>query len=207
MLTVGLTGGIGTGKSTLARFLGVRGAEVIDADAIGRLALEPGEHAWRAVVNQFGNEILVPSSMEIDRRKLADIVFNDRNKLVVLNQIVHPVIVSGVADWLETLQGTEAIVVIDAALIVEIGLHENVDVLVVVSADREVRERRVMAGRSMTVAEVRARMAAQEEPEQLIAKADIVVVNNGTLAELEQEADSLWSRLQVWEGRRPKEAR
>lgn len=199
MLTAGVTGGIGTGKSTFASLLEARGAVVIDADALGRLALAPGGPSWRAVVGQFGNEMIVPNSMEIDRRKLADVVFNDKNKLVALNEIVHPVILAGVADSLEALEGTNSIVVIDAALIVELGLDKDVDVLVVVCADRDVREQRVMTDRGMSLPDVRARMAAQNDPEDLKARADIVVTNNGSIADLERDADRVWTELRARE--------
>ncbi|MBA3430998.1 MAG: dephospho-CoA kinase [Actinobacteria bacterium] len=199
MLTAGVTGGIGTGKTTFARLLEARGAVVIDADALGRLALAPGAPAWRAVVGQFGNEMIVPNSMEIDRRKLADVVFKDKNKLVALNEIVHPVILAGVADSLEALEGTDSIVVIDAALIVELGLDKDVDVLVVVAADRDVREQRVMTDRGMSLPDVRARVAVQNDPEDLKARADIVVTNNGSIADLERDADRVWTELRARE--------
>src|ERR687884_2222146 len=117
MLVAGLTGGIGSGKSTFAALLAERGAQVVDADALGRLALRPGQPAWHSVVDQFGEEVLTPHTMQIDRKLVADIVFNDRDKLAALNAIVHPVILKGIADDLERLRETDAIVVLDAALV------------------------------------------------------------------------------------------
>src|SRR5918992_2352219 len=98
MLVVGLTGGIGAGKSTLAALLAEEGARVIDADALGREALQPGRPAWHSVVAQFGDEILAANSMDIDRKRLAAVVFGDPRKLAALNAIVHPVIFKGIAD-------------------------------------------------------------------------------------------------------------
>ncbi|MDQ4064903.1 MAG: dephospho-CoA kinase, partial [Actinomycetota bacterium] len=114
MLLVGVTGGIGSGKSTFAALLVERGAQVIDADQIGRAALDPGKPSWRDVVETFGNEVLAAASMNIDRRRLADVVFNDPDKLAALNAIVHPVILRTIADELDILRNTNEIVILDA---------------------------------------------------------------------------------------------
>jgi dephospho-CoA kinase len=196
MLVVGLTGGIGSGKSTFAALLAERGAQVVDADALGRDALRPGEPAWHKVVDQFGEEILVPNTMRVDRKLLAEIVFADRGKLAALNAIVHPVIFAGIADALEKLRGTEAIVVLDAALLVETGLESVVDVMILVVAPEEVRQRRLEASRGMSLAESTSRMQAQARPEDMAVRADIVVANDGSLEDLAGEAERVWSKLQ-----------
>ena len=195
MFVVGLTGGIGSGKSTFAVLLAERGAQVIDADELGRDALRPGRPAWHSVVDQFGDEILSPGSMEIDRKLLAGIVFSDKNKLAALNAIVHPVIVSGIADGLERLRRTDEVVVIDAALLVGMGVTDLLDALVVVTAPLEDRTRRLLA-RGMTKADVEARIASQVPQERLVEEADIVVTNGGTLEELATEADRVWQEIQ-----------
>ena len=196
MLVVGLTGGIGSGKSTFAALLAERGAQVIDADLLGRDALRPGEPAWHSVVDTFGDEILVEGTMNIDRKRLAGIVFNDKGKLAALNAIVHPIIMRGIADRLERLRGTDEVVILDAALIVELGLTENVDLIVVVTADVDARRRRLGELRGMAHDDIMARIGAQASEEELVAKADIVVRNNGDLAELGKEADRVWVELQ-----------
>ena len=197
MLVVGLTGGIGSGKSTFASLLLERGAQVIDADLLGRDALKPGEPAWHSVVAQFGDEVLVPHTMEVDRKLLAGIVFSDPQKLAALNAIVHPVIVARIADELDRLRLTDEIVVLDAALIVEMGIHDVVDVLVVVVASEGTRKERLIASRGMSPGDISGRMAAQASTDELIASADIVVENDGTLEDLARTADRVYADLQA----------
>ena len=195
MFTVGLTGGIGSGKSTFAALLAERGAQVIDADQLGRDALRPGEPAWHSVVDNFGDEILSAGSMEIDRKRLAGVVFNDPNKLSALNAITHPVIAAGIADTFERLSQTDAIVVLDAALLVELGLDKAMNLLIVVDADEDIRKKRLQSSRRMELTDIEARIAAQASAEELIRRADIVVRNDGTLEALALEADRVWTDL------------
>jgi dephospho-CoA kinase len=195
MLVVGLTGGIGTGKTTFAALLAQRGAQVIDADLLGRDALRPGRPAWHSVVDQFGDEILAAGTMEIDRKRLAAIVFGDREKLAALNAIVHPVIFRGIADRLDSLRRTDEVVVLDVALLVETGLEQSVDVVVVVEAAERLRVDRLKRDRDMSPADIRARMDVQADPELLRAKADILVANTGGIGDLAREADRVWEEL------------
>ena len=197
MLVVGLTGGIGSGKSTFAALLAERGAQIIDADLLGRDALKPGQAAWREVVDTFGDEILAPYSMEIDRKQLAEIVFNDQQKLGALNAIVHPVILRGIADELERLRNTDEVVILDAALIVEMGLDKMVDVVMVVTAPVDARRKRLLEQRDMSIEDITARMRAQALEEDLVAAADIVVRNDGSLDHLVATADETWEQLQT----------
>jgi dephospho-CoA kinase len=201
MLVVGLTGGIGAGKSTLAALLLERGAHVIDADALGRDALRPGRPAWHSVVDQFGDEILVLDRLEIDRSRLASLVFSDRAKLAALNAIVHPVILGAVAEHLERLRNSDAIVLLDAALILETGLDEVIDVLIVVTAPEGQRRKRLVRDRGMSIDDITARMAAQTRTEELVARADIVASNTGSLEDLAKEADRVWAELEKRAGR------
>ncbi|MDQ3659453.1 MAG: dephospho-CoA kinase [Actinomycetota bacterium] len=194
MLLVGVTGGIGSGKSLFSALLAERGAQVIDADAYGREALQPGQPAWHSVIAQFGRELLVPQSMEIDRQALAEVVFNDHDKLAALNAIVHPVLFSAIADSVERLSQTDEVVVIDAAILVETGMDKNLDTLIVVHTDENVRRERLRS-RGMSSADIEARMSAQASTVDLLAKADIVVCNDGTLDELVREADRVWVDL------------
>ena len=203
MLFAGITGGIGSGKSTFVAFLAERGSQVIDADLLARDALKPDQPAWHSVVDQFGDEILVAASMEVDRKRLAEIVFNDKNKLAALNAIVHPVIFAGIADALERLRATETIVVLDAALMVETGLHKTVDVLIAVVASPDTRRARLKRSRAMTIQEIDARIAAQADQEEIERLADIVVRNDGSLNDLVVEADRVFGELTELQAKRP----
>jgi dephospho-CoA kinase len=189
MFVVGLTGGIGTGKSTFAALLLERGAQVIDADALGRDALRPGAPAWHSVVDQFGKEVLVHPSMEIDRKQLAEIVFNNPEALKALNAIVHPMIFKAIADELDRLRSSDHIVVLDAALIVETALADVCDAVVVMDSTDDERIRRLKRDRGMSLTDIRARMTSQSDLEVLIGRADFVVHNDGTPEDLAREAD------------------
>ena len=195
MFVVGLTGGIGTGKSTFAALLLERGAQVIDADALGRDALRPGAPAWHSVVDQFGKEVLVHPSMEIDRKQLAEIVFNNPEALKALNAIVHPMIFKAIADELDRLRSSDHIVVLDAALIVETALADVCDAVVVMDSTDDERIRRLKRDRGMSLTDIRARMTSQSDPEVLIGRANFVVSNDGTPEDLAREADKVWARL------------
>ena len=202
MFLVGLTGGIGSGKSTFAALLAERGAQVIDADELGHDAIRPGAPAWQSIVDQFGDEVLAPSTMEIDRKRLGEIVFADKNKRAALNAIVHPEIFRRIADELDRLRKSDAIVVLDAALIVETGLDSSCDAIVVVTSNLSTRAERLTRTRGLSMEQVTARMAAQADPRALADKADIVVVNDGSPDDLAGEADRVWAELVRRDGAR-----
>jgi dephospho-CoA kinase len=195
MLLVGLTGGIGAGKSTVAALLAEHGAQIVDADVFAQDALRPGEEAWNSVVEQFGDEILAAGSMEIDRKRLAAIVFSDARRRIALNAIVHPVVMRRIADTLDRLRSTQEIVVLDAALLIETGLDRDLDLVVVVTAPQETRESRLVSERGMSRADIRARVAAQASEQELLTKADIVITNDGSLEDLAAETERVWARL------------
>jgi dephospho-CoA kinase len=195
MFVVGLTGGIGSGKTTFASLLSERGAQIIDADALSRDALRPAQPAWHSVVSQFGDEILQANSLEIDRKRLAAIVFSQPHKLAALNAIVHPVIIKAIADHLERLAHTDEIVVLDAALIAELGLDSSLDAVIAVMAPKEVRKSRLQRARDMDPLDIEARMKAQMNPAEVAARADIVVRNDGRLDALVAEAERVWDEL------------
>jgi dephospho-CoA kinase len=193
VLLVGLTGGIGSGKSTVSAMLAERGAEVVDADQIAREVVLPGQPAWHKIRDHFGRGVLQPDG-SIDRKALAEIVFGDQAKLGLLNEITHPPMFERIADRLEGARDREVIVVLDAALLIETGLARRVDVLLVVDLPEEVQIRRLEA-KGMPAEQAWARIAAQLSREERLVHADLVIDNSGTVEELAGRVDEAWTEL------------
>jgi dephospho-CoA kinase len=194
MLLVGLTGGIASGKSTVSAMLAERGAEVIDADHIARQVVMPGTPAWCKIREHFGPGVLYPDG-QIDRQALADIVFADKTRLALLNEITHPAIFARIADRLEGLHDQDVVVVLDAALLIEAGLAEGVDVVIVTHSPQEIQLER-LAAKGMGTQAASDRIAAQLAPEKRLARADIVIDNSGSLEKLGRRVDEVWQELQ-----------
>jgi dephospho-CoA kinase len=194
VLLVGLTGGIGSGKSTVARMLEERGAVVFDADLLAREAVEPGTPGHTAVIERFGADVLAPGG-ELDREALASIVFADPSARRDLEQIVHPEVRRLFAEGSEAYRDTDRIVVFSAPLLVESGMHTAFEILVVVSATVATQIERLMRQRGMSEPAIRARIDAQAPLEDKAAVADFLVDNEGTLAELESQVERLWHDL------------
>jgi dephospho-CoA kinase len=195
VLLVGLTGGIASGKSSVSAMLAERGAEIIDADLIARQVVMPGERAWHKILDHFGRDVLAEDG-QVDRKKLADLVFADQAKLTVLNEITHPDIFARVAERLEHNRDREVVVVLDAALLIETGLADRVDVVVVVDAGDEEEQVRRLTAKGFDERDARARIAAQLPAEARLARADLVIRNVGTLEELTARVDEVWRELQ-----------
>ncbi|MDG9705276.1 dephospho-CoA kinase [Streptomyces sp. DH37] len=193
MLSVGLTGGIGAGKSEVSRLLGGYGAVIVDADRIAREVVEPGTEGLAAVVAKFGREVLAPDG-SLDRARLGSIVFGDPERLKALNAIVHPLVGARSAE-LQQAAGDDAVVVHDVPLLAENGLAPLYDVVVVVDASAETRLDRLVRLRGMAEEEARGRMAAQATREQRLAVADVVIDNDGPLEKLEPQVAEVWRRL------------
>ncbi|MFD5319775.1 dephospho-CoA kinase [Streptomyces sp. NPDC127098] len=193
MRTVGLTGGIGAGKSEAVRLLAARGAVIVDADLIAREVVARGTLGLAAVTAEFGPEVLTPEGT-LDRARLGEIVFADEARRRALNAIVHPLVAARSAE-LQAAAGPDAVVVHDVPLIAEGGLQDRYDVVVVVDASEKTRLDRLVRLRGMTEEEARARMAAQATREERLAIADFVLDNDGTLDDLERQVDELWPRL------------
>ena len=196
MLPVGLTGGIGSGKSTVARLLERRGAVVFDADALAREAVEPGTPGHDAVVERFGANVLAPGG-ELDREVLASIVFADAAARRDLEEIVHPEVRRLFAEGCEAYRDTDRVVAFSAPLLVETGMHTAFDVLVLVSTPVEAQIERLLRDRAMSEEQVRARIDAQAPLEEKAAVADVIVDNEGNLEDLEAQVDSLWDELRT----------
>jgi dephospho-CoA kinase len=194
VLLVGLTGGIGSGKSTVARMLEERGAVVFDADLLAREAVEPGTPGHAAVIERFGADVLAPGGA-LDREALASIVFADPSARRDLEQIVHPEVRRLFAEGSEAYRDTDRIVVFSAPLLVETGMHTAFEILVVVSATVVTQIERLMRQRGMSEAAIRARIDAQAPLEDKAAVADFLVDNGGTIAELENRVERLWHDL------------
>ena len=193
MLLVGLTGGIGAGKSTVSRMLAERGAVILDADAFAREAVRAGTDGFDRVVARFGKGVVGPNG-ELDRPKLSAIVFADPGALADLEAIVHPEVRRMIADGIqENLDGDRVVVLVNP-LLIEMGTHRDCDVVVVVSVSPETQVARSVA-RGMAEDDVRARLEAQLPLEERARTADILIDNEGTMEDLEREVDVVWRQL------------
>lgn len=193
MYLVGLTGGIGSGKSTVAKRLVDRGAVLIDADAIARDVVEPGTPGLQAIVERFGDGIL-DSSGALDRDALGAIVFADSDARKDLESITHPLIGVEMARQIAKQSETEAIVVLDVPLLVEGGRSEF-ESLVVVASYPETQVARLVSIRGMDEDDARARIRAQAPLDEKVARADHVIWNEGTIEELMVRTDEVWAAL------------
>ena len=193
MLRVGLTGGIGAGKSEVSRRLAAQGAIVIDADAIARQVVAPGTPGLAEVVAAFGPGVL-RSDGSLDRVKLGEIVFDDAELRTALNSIIHPLVGARMRE-LEQKAGLGAIVVHDVPLIAENNLASAYDLVVVVDVPPRIQLDRLIKHRGMTREQARARLAAQATREQRLAIAGIVIDNSSSLAELDRQVGELWTEL------------
>jgi dephospho-CoA kinase len=194
VLLVGLTGGIGSGKSTVARLLERRGAAVIDADALSREAVAKGTPGFERVVDAFGPDVVTPDG-DLDRSALATRIFSDPVQKATLEAIVHPEVARRFEERVDAYRETDRIVVYVTPLLVELGLAPAFDVVVVVTASPHLRVSRVASDRGLSPDDVRGRMAAQATDEQRMAVADVLIDNDGSLAELEPQVDRLWGDL------------
>jgi dephospho-CoA kinase len=193
MYWVGLTGGIGAGKSTVARLLAERGAVVIDADQLARDAVQPGTDGLAAIAAAFGPSVLSADG-SLDRAALATVVFADPEALARLNAIVHPRVGALTQSRLDELP-PDTIAVNDIPLLVEVSAAGRYDLVVVVEADQEVRVQRLVANRGMTTQDALARIAAQAAPADREAVADVVIDNTGSYEDLVGDVDELWSLI------------
>jgi len=187
---IGLTGGIGSGKSAVATRLAELGAIIVDADAIAREVVEPGTDGLAEVVAEFGPDVLTATG-ELDRPALGRIVFADPQRRQALERIIHPRVRARSAE-IVTAAPADAVVVSDIPLLVETGQAKNFPVVIVVLAAEDVRVARLARDRGMTEEDARARIAAQATDEQRREVADIVIVNDGTLDDLRVAVDAAW---------------
>ncbi|MGO9335485.1 MAG: dephospho-CoA kinase [Acidimicrobiales bacterium] len=198
MIVIGLTGGIGSGKSTVARMLVGRGAVLIDADEVAREVVEPGRAAYAKVVERFGDDVVAPDRC-LDRSAIAAIVFDDPRALADLNAIVHPEVRAEIATRLASQSGGDNVVVLDIPLLVEGGAPDRFGLtgVLVVDAPVDLVLERLVNRRQMDRSDAEARIANQAGRLERVARADFVIMNAGTLDELEEKVTDAWA----WIGR------
>ena len=186
MLVIGLTGGIGSGKTTVSGFLEELGAEVIDADKVGHVTYLPDMPAWRDLIDTWGEDLLQPNR-EVDRKKLGAIVFSDPANLEKLNSIVHPRMRDIMNDRIEAFRGEgKQVVVVDAAILIEAKWTSLVDEVWVTAAPEDVVVQRVMARNGWDEEQVRSRMASQMPTEERQGYAQVVIDTNASLDEVRE---------------------
>jgi dephospho-CoA kinase len=191
---MGLTGGIGAGKSTVSARLRERGAVIVDADAITKELQQPGTDVFAAMVARFGDGIVGPDGT-LDRPAIASIVFNDTEALTALNSIVHPAVGKEIFRRIQERIGTDDVVVLDVPLLGKNGLYQVAGVLVV-DTPIEVAVQRLVEQRGMDEADARARIANQISREERVAGADIVIDNSGTEAQLDEQMERVWAWIE-----------
>ena len=189
MIVIGLTGGIGTGKSEVARILEEIGAYIIDADRLGHSAYLPHSEIWEEVVKEFGDGVLLPDE-EIDRKKLGSIVFNDPVQLAKLNEIMHPRMGKMVANLIE---GADAeVVVVEAALLLEAGWDALVDEVWCTGASEDIVVDRLEARNGLNKEEAQKRIKAQMSVDERKSRSQVMIENNGDLAQLTAVIEQIW---------------
>jgi len=193
-LEIGLTGGIGSGKSTVSTGLVDRGAVLIDADAIVRELQQPGKPVFEKMVERWGEKILSDEG-ELNRQAVADIVFKDSEELLALNEIVHPLVRDEIARLRDIYAGGGAPIILDIPLLIESG-YEDLNGIIVVDLIPEEAIRRLVAYRGFTEEDAKNRISNQAKREDRIEKADFVVDNNGDLNSLNEEIDRAWNWIE-----------
>ena len=195
-LLAGLTGGMGSGKSTVGKLFQSRGAYVLDADEICRSLVEPGKPAWQETVDLLGNEVL-RDDQTLDRRKVADIVFNDPEKKKALESILHPRVMEEEQAIYKDIMKDDpgALVIIDAALLIESENYRQVDKVIVIACDIEIQIRRIMANNTFSREDAQRRLQQQMPLEEKVKFADYVLHNDSGLSELEEKVEALFHQL------------
>ena len=191
MILIGLTGGIGSGKSEVARLLTERGAEIIDADLIVRELQQPGAEVYEKMIELFGSEV-VAADKSLDRTAIAKKVFTDESLLKTLNQLVHPIVRRVMNEGVESFRDTDKVVVLDIPLLVE-NPRKGLDGVLVIDLDAEIAVKRLVEQRNMSADDARARIAKQATREQRLAIADHVIDNSGDRNALTQKIEIAWS--------------
>lgn len=194
VMLIGLTGGIGAGKSTVAQLFEERGVPIVDADAIARDVVKPGEPALAELVEHFGDSILGADG-ELNRGKLAEVAFADAESHEALNAIMHPAISAETAKRIDALRGDHSVIVHDVPLLVEAGLAGNYDLTVLVDTPAQIRLQRLTELRGMDPEDAKKRIAAQATDEQRRAACDVALDNSGDIEHLRAQFEQMWERF------------
>lgn len=199
MMVIGLTGGIASGKSTISDMLRELGAAVIDADIVSRDVVSQGSIAYNRIIESFGEDILL-SDGEINRKLLGNIVFSDEEKLTLLNEITHPAIIENVNNRIAVLkQQHKKVVVVDAAILIEMGLNKHVDCVWLVLANRDTQLKRVMERDKLSSEDAWNRINAQMSNEERLKYADAIIDTTHPVEDVRNRVKELWYSLQSGE--------
>ena len=196
MLRVGLTGNIATGKSTVGAMFVELGCHLIDSDQISHQVYQPGTPVYQAILGEFGKAILAPDGT-IDRRILGDIVFKARQARARLNDLVHPAIIQRQREWLKDVEAEDpqAIAIVDAALMIEVGTYKHYDKLIVVTSTPEVQAERLRARSGLSEEQIDARVRSQMPLEEKVKYADFVIDNSGSLESTRRQVKKVFAAL------------
>ncbi|MFQ5443937.1 MAG: dephospho-CoA kinase [Nitrospinales bacterium] len=197
-LLVGLTGNMGSGKTMAAGLMKGLGAHILDADAVCRDLMRPGQPAWKAIVEHFGENILL-EDQTLDRPKLASIVFKDFKQKEILEGILHPRVFQVEQEEYENLKksNSDILMVVDAALLIESGNHKKMDKVVVITCNDAVRIQRLLQRGLFTKSEIERRLQSQMSQEQKVRFADFVLKNDGSKEELKSQVKAVFKKLQL----------
>lgn len=193
VMVIGITGNLGSGKTTVARMFARKGAFVIDADNVCRYLMRPSKKPYKKLIRHFGDSILKRDDT-INRKKLADIVFNNKSKLRLLNRIIHPEAIKEIGRLITTNK-KKRIIVIDAALLVESNFYKKMDRIIVVKADRKKTIGRLVRARGLTKADILKRIRTQAPFKKKLALADYIIDNSGSRKKTLFQADEIWKKI------------
>jgi dephospho-CoA kinase len=196
MFVVGLTGGIASGKSVVSNMLRDLGASIIDADEISREIMIPHTKCWEEVITSYGSDLLL-EDLTIDRKKLAISVFKDSEQIKKLNRIVHPYIMQRIEEMIEEIKDKDpqALVIVDAALLVETGVYKNYDKLIVVYVNKETQLKRLMIRDAMSQEEAESRIDLQSPLTEKLKVADYIIENEVSLSKTREEVEKVYKAL------------
>lgn len=196
MIVIGLTGNLGAGKTTVAKMFQKLGARILNADQMAHELISPRGACFKEVVRSFGEEIL--TNGKIDRQKLARIVFNDSKKIARLNKIIHPKVIQQISEEISRerkLKRHAALIIVEAALLIESGLHKFVDEIIVVKTNHRLQLARILKQRGISKQEALKRLKMQMAFKEKMKYANVVIDNRGRLSQTQKQVEDIWQRI------------